>query len=253
MRLFIKILLLVFVAFIANVNATNAIVFTNTTNSFLSHKEMTETAFKVIKNDLANCCQNEQGLAGSEATDYPPHTPSNATVRPWEPSWIDKWSMSDNLLLNFSYDIVDGFALMVQAPFSGPTSKHLTGVPAVGNDMINGYASTLMTGLPVSRISKIAGTAAKGGSTLINQGSKAILKNNYYEVNGFKFSKYYYEHLWETGRKAPSLIAGEVLAGGYKTAIPDVAKTGFYKYIYGGWEMVYNPVTKEIWHLQPIK
>jgi hypothetical protein len=75
--------------------------------------------------------------------------------------------------LNFSYDIVDGFALMVQAPFSGPTSKHLTGVPAVENDIINGYASTLMTVLPSNRISGIAGTAAKGGVKLLNQFNSA--------------------------------------------------------------------------------
>ena len=29
--------------------------------------------------------------------------------------------------------------------------------------------------------------------------------------------------------------------------------TGFFKYEGCGWEMVYNPTTKEIWHLQPIK
>lgn len=33
----------------------------------------------------------------------------------------------------------------------------------------------------------LLGTAAKGGGVLINQTSKAILKNGYYEVNGFKF------------------------------------------------------------------
>jgi hypothetical protein len=147
---------------------------------------------------------------------------------------------------------VDGLALMLQAPLSGPTSKHLTGVPAVGDDMINGFVSTVTTVFPFTKIVRTVGYSAKG-IAFINQGSKAILKNGYYEVNGFKFSRYYYEHLWETGRKAPSLIAREVLAGGYKTAIPDVAKTGFYKYTYGGWEIVYNPVTKEIWHLQPIK
>jgi RHS repeat-associated protein len=91
---------------------------------------------------------------------------------------------------------------------------------------------------------------AKGG---INQTSEAILKNGYYEVNGFKFSEYYYNKLWSTGRGAPSLVAKEVLEGGAKTAVPDAMKAGFNKYIHGGWEMIYNPATKEVWHLQPIR
>ena len=35
----------------------------------------------------------------------------------------------------------------------------------------------------------------------------------YVEVNGFRFSRYYYEKLWNTGRKAPSLIAKLILEG----------------------------------------
>jgi len=55
-----------------------------------------------------------------------------------------------------------------------------------------------------------------------------------------------------TGRGAPGLVAKEVLAGA-KKGIPDAIKIGFKKYVYGGWEMIYNPTTKEVWHLQPIK
>lgn len=51
----------------------------------------------------------------------------------------------------------------------------------------------------------------------------------------------------------PSLVAKEVLEGGANTAVPDAVKAGFNKYIHGGWEMIYNPTTKEVWHLQPIK
>ncbi len=87
----------------------------------------------------------------------------------------------------------------------------------------------------------------------VNLTSRAILKNGYYEVNGFKFKEYYYNKLWNTGRGAPSLVAREVLKGGAKTATSDLKKEGFKKYIYGGWEMIYNPTTKEVWHLQPIR
>ena len=79
-----------------------------------------------------------------------------------------------------------------------------------------------------------------------------MLKNGFYEVNGSKFSQYYYNKLWNIGRGGPSLVAKEILAGA-ETAIPDALKIGFNRYRYGGWEMVYNPVTKEVWHLQPIR
>ncbi len=91
------------------------------------------------------------------------------------------------------------------------------------------------------------------GINAINQTSEAILKDGYYEVNGFKFSDYYYNRLWNTGRGAPSLVAGEVLEGSGGVGLPDAIKAGFNNYIYGGWEMTYNPVTNEVWHLQPIK
>ena len=97
-----------------------------------------------------------------------------------------------------------------------------------------------------------AGGSAEGISSVVEQGSTAVLKNGYYEVNGFKFSEYYYNKLWDTGRGAPSLVAKEILDSA-KTAVPDAIKQGFLRYEAGGWEMVYNPITREVWHLQPIK
>jgi hypothetical protein len=83
--------------------------------------------------------------------------------------------------------------------------------------------------------------------------TEAILKNGYYEVNGFKFTEYYYNYLWNNGRKAPSLIAQAILDN-TKSIIPDPrGHAGFYKYIAEGWEMIYNPTTKIVSHIQPIK
>lgn len=87
--------------------------------------------------------------------------------------------------------------------------------------------------------------------SIINQSTEAILKNGYYEVNGFKFSEYYYNKLWANGRPAPSLFAKNILENAV-TVIPDRAKEGFLRYTTKDWEMVYNPITKEVWHLQPI-
>src|SRR5438132_4467215 len=107
---------------------------------------------------------------------------------------------------------------------------------------------------PVELVGAVLGGAALGGAAnSINQVPIAILRNGYYEVNGFKISKYYFEKLWSTGRGAPSLVAREILEGAAGKGVPDAFKKGFFRYEFGGWEMVYNPTTKEIWHLQPIK
>lgn len=87
----------------------------------------------------------------------------------------------------------------------------------------------------------------------INTGHVAILKDGYYEVNGFKFTEYYYNRLWNKGRKAPSLIAKSILENA-TAVIPDPEKIpGFFKYFADRWEMIYNPTTKIVSHLQPIK
>ncbi|MDN3512729.1 MAG: hypothetical protein NG784_15690 [Candidatus Jettenia sp.] len=87
--------------------------------------------------------------------------------------------------------------------------------------------------------------------THVNLTSEAKLVNGYYEVNGFKFSEHYYYKLWNTGRKAPSLIAKEVLVSN-PTVTAD-KMYGFFRYESSGWEMIYNPTTKELWHLMPNK
>jgi len=101
------------------------------------------------------------------------------------------------------------------------------------------------------KIESNAASIVKGVDEAVNQSSTAILRNGYYEVNGFKFSEYYYNKLWTHVRKAPSLIAKEILNGA-KEMVADI-KPGFFRYEYGAWEMIYNPVSKEVWHLQPIK
>lgn len=66
MKLFLKILLFVFVTLIANMEVVNAsISFINiheTTTSFSFQNETPKTIYKVIKNYEANCCENEQDL-----------------------------------------------------------------------------------------------------------------------------------------------------------------------------------------------
>jgi hypothetical protein len=119
----------------------------------------------------------------------------------------------------------------------------------IDGNYITGAGQILGGGL--SLYGSYAGASTLANAT-VNQGTTAVLKNGYYEVNGVKFNEYYYNKLWDTGRGAPSLVANEILKTGAKGA-PDVIKSGFFSYEALGWKMIYNPTTKEVWHLQPFK
>ena len=84
----------------------------------------------------------------------------------------------------------------------------------------------------------------------INQAPNAILKNGYYEVNGFRFSEYYYNHLWSTGRQAPTFVVQDILANA--TSITADKYDGCFRYETHDWEMIYNPTTKTVHHISPI-
>jgi len=83
---------------------------------------------------------------------------------------------------------------------------------------------------------------------------KAIVKiNGYYYADGMKISESYYDKLWTNGRKAPFIQAREIINGNPKITLDERGKKDFYRYESNGLEMIYNPRTKEIWHIQPVK
>jgi RHS repeat-associated protein len=67
--------------------------------------------------------------------------------------------------------------------------------------------------------------------------------------SAFKFSKYYYEKLWNTGRGAPFVQAQEIVDTA-TTVIPD-RMAGYYRFENGSMEMIYNPETHDVWHIMP--
>lgn len=155
-------------------------------------------------------------------------------------------------------EITSSIATLLESSRAPESLAEIAGIGkiAVGDGIETAYkvAEVVKNNQTIShQPNSIARVVQAESRELINETSKAILKNGYYEVNGFKFSERYYQKLWLTGRGAPSVVAKEVLEGGAATAVPDMIKNGFYKYVYGDWEMVYNPITKEVWHLQPTK
>ena len=96
------------------------------------------------------------------------------------------------------------------------------------------------------------GKTVNGSFPKTPKGTPIVLKDGFYEAGGMRISQGYYNRLWREGRPAPFLVTREILKSGVK-GVPDAIKPGFFRYECGGWELVYNPVTKEIWHLQPLR
>jgi hypothetical protein len=86
-----------------------------------------------------------------------------------------------------------------------------------------------------------------GSSVFSKDGFIQTLSKNY----PFKFSEYYFKKLSESGRKSPFLTAKEILQSG--KLIGADSKPGFFRYETEYWELIYNPATREVWHLQPIR
>ena len=90
--------------------------------------------------------------------------------------------------------------------------------------------------------------------TKVTVGGKPIdFDGAFYSVDGLKFSKAYYERLWSEGRPAPFIQTKEVLNSSPKI-IPDPrGAPGYFKYEGGGLEMICNPSTGQVGHIQPIR
>lgn len=176
-------------------------------------------------------------------------------------------SLSDLLALdavaNWSWTAADHNRSSGERVGAGAKLGGLAAVQVLGGYVLGkvfGWAGRAITGRFVGAgageviggtIGPACETAANNISGALNKTSNIILRDGYYEANGFKVSELYYNELWNTGRPAPFLVAPEVLDGA-TTVTADVIKPGFFRYEFGGLEMVYNPTTGEIWHLQPI-
>ncbi|WP_162237197.1 DUF637 domain-containing protein [Erwinia sp. Leaf53] len=84
-------------------------------------------------------------------------------------------------------------------------------------------------------------------------GRPITLENGFYVADGLKISTSYYDRLWQQGRKAPFLQAREILNSNPKVMQDPRGAPGYMRYEVGGIEMVYNPTTGQIGHIQPLK
>lgn len=84
-------------------------------------------------------------------------------------------------------------------------------------------------------------------------GKKINFDGEFYSVDGMKFSKSYYEKLWSQGRPAPFIQAREVLNSNPKFEPDPRGAPGYFRYEAGELEMIYNPKTGQVGHIQPVK
>jgi len=80
-----------------------------------------------------------------------------------------------------------------------------------------------------------------------------VFDGKFYIADNFKFSKEYYERLWGQGRPAPFLQAREVLNSNPKIMADPRGAPGYFKYEGAGLEMIYNPSTNQVGHIQPVR
>jgi len=99
------------------------------------------------------------------------------------------------------------------------------------------------------------GTVRADGNGLdVTAGGRPIeFDGQYYSADRFKFSDRYYRYLYDNGRPAPFFQAREVLNSNPRITPDPQGTRGFFRYEGGGLEMIYNPTTGQVIHLQPIR
>ncbi|MGX5100950.1 hemagglutinin repeat-containing protein [Enterobacter cloacae] len=102
-------------------------------------------------------------------------------------------------------------------------------------------------------VTPLIGQAASNKLSYLGVGKKINFDGEFYAVEGMKFSKSYYEKLWSEGRPAPFLQAREVLNSNPKVEPDPRGAPGYLRYEGAGLEMIYNPKTGQVGHIQPVK
>lgn len=98
------------------------------------------------------------------------------------------------------------------------------------------------------------GATGRVGPTVTSAGRPIEFDGQFYSADGFKFSSSYYDRLWTTGgRPAPFLQARSVMDSNPKITPDPRGAPGYFRYEGAGMEMIYNPTTGQIGHIQPLR
>ncbi|MCP1195071.1 hemagglutinin repeat-containing protein [Acetobacter senegalensis] len=100
-----------------------------------------------------------------------------------------------------------------------------------------------------------AGTATKRvGPSVTEAGRQIEFDGQFYSADGFKFSASYYDRLWSSGGRPAPFLQARAIMDSNPTIMPDPRGTaGYFRYEGAGMEMIYNPTTGQVGHIQPLR
>ncbi len=76
----------------------------------------------------------------------------------------------------------------------------------------------------------------------------------FYSADGFKFSASYYDRLWSSGGRPAPFLQARAIMDSNPTIMPDPrGAAGYFRYEGAGMEMIYNPTTGQVGHIQPLR
>lgn len=99
------------------------------------------------------------------------------------------------------------------------------------------------------------GTATKRvGPSVTEAGRQIEFDGQFYSADGFKFSASYYDRLWSSGGRPAPFLQARAIMDSNPTIMPDPRGTaGYFRYEGAGMEMIYNPTTGQVGHIQPLR
>ena len=140
----------------------------------------------------------------------------------------------------------EGVKIVLKAEADQATKQGVKQAIKVADKMEQGAVKEVAKQTPQTPVGKIE-------EVLVNQSPAPLFKDGFVEVNGFKFTEFYFRKLYAKGRPVPGLFAKEILENAIKVIPDPKGAEGFFKYFTEKWEMVYNPVTKRVLHICILK
>ncbi|WP_368660805.1 hypothetical protein [Paracoccus sp. (in: a-proteobacteria)] len=93
-----------------------------------------------------------------------------------------------------------------------------------------------------------------GGNAGAIAGRPVQFDGQFYSADGFKFSASYYNRLWSSeARPAPFLQARAIMDSNPAITPDPRGAAGYFRYKGAGMEIIYNPTTGQVGHIQPLR
>ncbi|MFB2566920.1 hemagglutinin repeat-containing protein [Rhizobium sp. IMFF44] len=152
----------------------------------------------------------------------------------------------------------DGTSVVVPAGYrpltaAGAAANDVGGLPTGYVRVIDDAGNVVIAGPNGAIYNDVAAAQRAAAGVNTSAGRPIEFDGQFYSADGIKFSKSYYEYLYKNGRPAPFLQARAVLDSNPKIMPDPQGALGYFRYEGAGLEMIYNPTTGQVGHIQPIR